>query len=71
MDNDAEHLSKIQKFMEGKEIQKWEEWQVGLLAAHAVQHQNQMIVKQSQGQQAGGQANNMPQTLGDMEGGVQ
>lgn len=71
MDNDAEHLSKIQKFMGSKEIEKWEEWQVGLLAAHAVQHQNQMIVKQSQGQQAGGQANNMPQTLGDMEGGVQ
>jgi hypothetical protein len=72
MDNDAEHLENIRKFMESKEIQKWEEWQVGLLAAHAVQHNRQLIVKQSQGQtSAGSQANNMPQQLGDFEGGVQ
>ena len=72
MDNDAEHLGVIQKFMESKEIEKWEEWQVGLLAAHAIQHQRQMSVKQAQGQmEAGSQANNMPQTLGDNEGGIQ
>lgn len=72
-DNDAEHLDVIQKFMNSSEIEKWEEWQVGLIAAHAIQHQNQLILKQAQGAvDSGSMANNIPATtLGDLEGGVQ
>lgn len=72
-DNDAEHLGVINKFMGAKEAEKWEEWQIGLVAAHAIQHQRQLSLKQAQGQlDAGGsQANNTPQQLGDLEGGVQ
>lgn len=72
-DNDPEHLQIIYRAMQSKELkEEWEEWQIALLAAHAMQHENQMLQKQSQGAVAPGSvANNVPTQLGDTEGGVQ
>lgn len=71
-DDDAAHLNVIMRFMQSPEIENWESWATALLAAHAVEHRNQMVVKQSRGAvEPGSTANNVPTQMGDLEGGVQ
>ena len=78
-DNDAEHLQVLQAFQKSPEFSTLEPHIAASLAhhgrAHAIALQQKMLQAQNQAQLAGGapggQANNVPTDLGNLEGGVQ
>jgi len=74
-DDDTAHLKIIRQFMTNNQFEMLEPWQVALVAQHADAHAKAMMMKQAQGQLPGGgnggQANNVPTQLSDLEGGVQ
>jgi len=79
IDDDASHMAEINALQNGKAFENLTDLQVTLIAAHFKQHQDQLMLKQQQGQigGGGGTANNVPSnivgagSLSGEQGGIQ
>jgi hypothetical protein len=75
VDNDAEHIRVLDRFVNSRPFDMLQPWQVTLIASHRNKHVRQMLAKQATGATQGGTgavaANNVPTTGNlDLTGGV-
>ena len=73
MEDHAAYVSHIDRLMQGKEFEMMPEFAVALIASNYQQHaqmQQQQMAQQGGQPAGGGQANNVPTQMGDLEGGV-
>jgi hypothetical protein len=70
-DDHAAHLADLDRTMRSPQAEEFKEWQVAFLAAHSVEHSQVQQAQAAAAQvQGGSQANNVPEELSDLEGGV-
>jgi len=72
-ENHSAYVDYLGRFAQSKEYDMLPEWQAALIANLHRQHQMMLVAEQQQGGAANEQAglsNNVPQSLGDLEGGV-